>query len=139
MSTLDDIRIATPCPASWATMDGDDRRRFCAQCKLHVYNLSAMTRDDAESFLQEREGRVCVRLYRRSDGTLLTQDCPVVLAAAARLRLGRLVAGVLAIVSVIVWGAAATHVPGAARRFFSRSRRGSSLPAESSGRSRRWA
>jgi hypothetical protein len=76
-SPLDSIRIASPCQANWNEMFGNDRKRFCAECKLNVYNLSEMTKAQAESFVQNAEGRVCVRLYRRADGTVLTQDCPV--------------------------------------------------------------
>ena len=57
-------------------MYGDDRRRFCSQCKLNVYNLSGMTRDEAEQLVMNSEGRLCVRFFRRKDGTVLTQDCP---------------------------------------------------------------
>jgi hypothetical protein len=74
---LDNIRIASPCSADWNTMDGDDRKRFCGDCKLHVYNLSGMTRYDAENLLRLSEGRLCVRYYQRPDGTVLTMDCPV--------------------------------------------------------------
>jgi hypothetical protein len=58
-------------------MTGDERARFCSQCSLHVYNLSEMTRSEAEALIAEKEGRLCVRYYRRKDGTMLTQDCPV--------------------------------------------------------------
>jgi hypothetical protein len=82
-SLLDDVRIASPCTASWDDMIGDDGVRFCQQCTKNVYNLSALSREDAEALLragQEREatqgGGMCVRLYRRADGTVLTADCP---------------------------------------------------------------
>ena len=59
-------------------MKGDERRRFCASCKLHVHDISAMTREQALAFLASvGQGRACVRLFRRSDGTVLTRDCPV--------------------------------------------------------------
>lgn len=74
---LDRIRVASPCKAGWDQMYGDERRRFCSECKMNVYNLSEMTRDEAENFLMRSEGRLCVRFYRRRDGTVLTQDCPV--------------------------------------------------------------
>jgi len=74
---LDNIRIASPCSANWDEMFGDNRKRFCGDCKLNVYNLSDMTRRDAENLLIASEGRLCVRYYRRADGTVLTQDCPV--------------------------------------------------------------
>lgn len=74
---LDNIKIASPCSADWQEMYGDDQKRYCSYCKLNVYNLSEMTRAEAEKFLFEAEGRICVRLYKRSDGTVITQDCPV--------------------------------------------------------------
>ena len=76
-SLLDHIKIASPCSADWNEMYGDNRKRFCSECRLNVYNLSEMTQREAENFLFEAEGRVCVRLYRRKDGTVINQDCPV--------------------------------------------------------------
>lgn len=59
-------------------MQGDDKKRFCAQCKLHVHNLSGLSADEALDLLRaSRQGRLCVRLFRRADGTVLTRDCPV--------------------------------------------------------------
>src|SRR6195256_6092396 len=76
-NTLDHVRIAAPCPADWDQMIGSERVRFCGQCSLNVYNLSGMTRSDAESLIARTEGRLCVRFYRRSDGSIITKDCPV--------------------------------------------------------------
>jgi hypothetical protein len=73
--SLDVIDVATPCPTDWETMRGNDRVRFCNQCSLHVYNLSAMTRVDAERLISTTEGRLCVKFYRRADGTVVTDDC----------------------------------------------------------------
>ena len=82
------VRVASPCRASWEAMEGDERVRFCGQCGLHVYNLSEMTHDEAASLVARAEGRLCARLYRRADGTVLTKDCPkglrAVRARAAR-------------------------------------------------------
>jgi hypothetical protein len=74
---LDSVRIASPCAKKWEEMAGGDRVRFCSHCQLNVYNFSAMTKAEAESFLTKAKGRVCGRVYRRADGTMLTQDCPV--------------------------------------------------------------
>lgn len=76
-SPLKDLKIASPCSADWEQMYGNERRRFCGDCKLNVYNLSDMSAAEAESFLTNSEGRLCVRFYRRADGTVLTKDCPV--------------------------------------------------------------
>jgi hypothetical protein len=76
-SPLNNIKIASPCSADWNEMYGNERKRFCGDCKLNVFNLSGMTRSDAENLLMNSEGRVCVRYFQRADGTILTADCPV--------------------------------------------------------------
>ncbi|MBK7933336.1 MAG: hypothetical protein KA956_02335 [Pyrinomonadaceae bacterium] len=76
-SPLNNVRIASPCSADWDEMYGDNRKRFCGDCKLNVYNLSGMTKEDAEALVTNAEGRLCVRYFQRSDGTVLTADCPV--------------------------------------------------------------
>jgi len=73
--SLNVIRVAEPCPADWDAMQGDNRVRFCDECRLHVYNLSELTRPQAEQFIAEHEGRLCVRYYQRADGTIITRDC----------------------------------------------------------------
>jgi hypothetical protein len=73
---LDRLFVATPCGVPWESMQGDARVRFCGKCEKHVYNVSAMTRDEAEGFLKAAESP-CVRFYQRTDGTILTADCPV--------------------------------------------------------------
>ena len=78
LPVLDNVAIASPCNASWDKMIGNGRVRFCGDCQKNVYNLSAMPREEAESLLAANSaGEMCVRLYRRADGTVLTQDCPV--------------------------------------------------------------
>lgn len=83
-NTLDHVRIAAPCKADWDQMMGNERVRFCSQCTLNVYNLSSMTRSDAESLIARTEGRLCIRFYRRSDGSIITKDCPIGLRAIRR-------------------------------------------------------
>ena len=102
-SMLDLIQIASPCPASWDRMKGDDRVRFCGECRLHVYNLSEMTRNEAEAFVTKHEGRTCVRFFRREDGTVLTKDCPVGLRAL-RQRFVRATAALCGIVFALISG-----------------------------------
>jgi hypothetical protein len=74
---LDNIRVATPCKADWNEMVGDERVRHCMKCDKDVFNLSQMTRDDAESLLRETQGNLCARYFQRADGTILTSDCAV--------------------------------------------------------------
>lgn len=80
-SPLDKIKVASPCNMEWRWMSGNDRVRYCRQCSLNVYNLSAMSRWQAEDLIRRTEGRLCVRFYRRADGTILTENCPVGLQA----------------------------------------------------------
>jgi hypothetical protein len=74
---LQQAKIASPCSASWEKMTGDDQVRFCDGCQKNVYDLSAMTSLEAEALLQEKEGALCARFYRRADGTIMTSDCSV--------------------------------------------------------------
>jgi len=76
-SILDQVRVASPCHARWEDMAGDERARFCRHCQKHVFNLSAMTRAEAEALIREKDGRFCGRFYRRRDGRMLTADCRV--------------------------------------------------------------
>jgi hypothetical protein len=49
-----------------------------------VYNISEMSPSEAEEFLQSATGRTCARLYRRTDGTIITRNCPKGLWLAKR-------------------------------------------------------
>lgn len=93
------LRIASPCGEDWNAMVGDARVRRCSRCEKDVFDLSAMTADEAEALLTAHlaspEAMPCVRLYRRRDGTILTSDCVdgtgarrVVQAAAAAVLAG---------------------------------------------------
>jgi hypothetical protein len=75
-SLLDEVRVASPCTASWDEMEGDDRVRHCKACDRKVFYLSAMTSLEAERILAEHDSP-CVRLWERADGTVMTSDCPV--------------------------------------------------------------
>lgn len=103
LSVLDSISVASPCSMRWEDMTGDDRVRHCQHCNLNVYNLSGMTRKESEDLLLTRTGRLCARFYRRADGTVLTADCPVGLAAA-RQRLMRLATRVAAAAVALLTG-----------------------------------
>ena len=76
-SPLNNVRVAAPCSADWDLMIGNELSRFCGHCNLNVYNLSGMTRSEAEHLIANNEGRLCVRFYRRADGSILTKNCPV--------------------------------------------------------------
>lgn len=71
------LYIAAPCDVGWDTMEGDERTRFCGQCKLNVYNVAEMSTKEAAALIRKNEGRLCMRLYKRRDGTIITDNCPV--------------------------------------------------------------
>ncbi len=98
---LDKISVATPCPANWDGMTGDDRVRFCGECRLNVYNLSGMTRHEAETLVKNHEGRLCVRYFQREDGSILTKDCPVGLRILHRRRAKIRTGGIAAAVTLV--------------------------------------
>jgi hypothetical protein len=74
---LNNIEIAAPCSQSWDKMKGNDTVRFCQECKLNVYNISEMTTIEAEKLISTKEGRLCIRYYKRKDGTIITNNCPI--------------------------------------------------------------
>jgi len=96
---IDNIRVASPCTANWEQMQGDDRVRHCDACNLNVYNLAAFTEAEIRALVANRKRRLCVRIYQRQDGTVLTQNCPVGLRAVTR-RISRIAGAVFALLSV---------------------------------------
>jgi hypothetical protein len=76
VALLDQLSIPTPCSENWARMTGDERKRLCTACGKHVYNVSSMTSDEAVALLYTHDGDVCVRFFRRLDGTIVTAGCP---------------------------------------------------------------
>lgn len=93
-SVLEDLRIASPCHERWSDMIGDDVVRHCARCDKHVYDLSSLPRAEAERVVREREGTLCVRFFRRTDGTVLTADCPEGAQRRRRRRLAIVASGI---------------------------------------------
>lgn len=72
------IRLDTPCAEPWdgmARVGGDTRRRRCARCDRDVFDVSQLTHDEATALLGVEGRLVCMRLYRRPDGTVATKDC----------------------------------------------------------------
>jgi hypothetical protein len=79
-----EIKIASPCSARWEDMEGDDRSRFCQHCHKNVYNFTQMSAIEVGALIQEKEGRVCARIYQRTDGKALAENCPRGLARVSR-------------------------------------------------------
>jgi hypothetical protein len=93
-------------------MTGDERARQCARCRLTVYNLKEMTELEVRALFLKTEGRVCGRVFRRPDGTVITKDCPTGLAAVRRKAMVA-VTMAIALVLAIVGFRAKSCAPGA--------------------------
>lgn len=101
--SLDNVAIAAPCRAEWKDMVGSSKIRTCSKCKLHVYNLSEMTQKEAEDlFSANNAGNLCLKLFRRNDGTIMSKDCSVArrIIDKSALRLRLLVAWLLSFFNV---------------------------------------
>jgi hypothetical protein len=104
---LDRIVHGNPCSENWETMPGDAWARRCAKCDQSVYNLSSLTRKEAERLLRDRGAEICTAFYRRPDGTLLTQRCP----SSVRRAWTQIAAGLAAIGLVLPTPARAAYCP----------------------------
>jgi hypothetical protein len=126
LDPVDRIEIPTPCSVPWDSMYGDQRVRHCGSCRKNVYNISEMTRAQALELIASREP-VCVRIYRRPDGTVLTNDCWSQLRAARR----RGMWAFLAMLVIVGWAQLAAMFVGVAglRRLIAKPAPGSSAVA----------
>lgn len=88
-------------------MHGDERMRFCNQCALHVYNISAMSSEEAEALIMKTEGRLCIRMLQRKDGTVITEDCPKALQRIQRRM--KVMAGAMASALAVMAGLGVTR------------------------------
>lgn len=72
------IRIAHPCSQKWSSMAGDAQVRQCAACNCHVFNFAEISSEDARRLIRRISGgeRICARIFKRLDGTVMTRDCP---------------------------------------------------------------
>jgi hypothetical protein len=76
-SFLERLYTSAPCTVAWSDMTGTERVRDCSQCSRKVFNISNMSTTEAEAFLKENGDSQCLAYYRRKDGTIMTDDCPV--------------------------------------------------------------
>jgi hypothetical protein len=81
---LDLLEIESPCSVPWDQMKGSAWVRHCPVCDQNVFDLSQLTHRDALALLERVEGRLCARIWRRRDGTVITADCWSRVRAARR-------------------------------------------------------
>lgn len=103
---LDSLRIISPCDVPWASMEGDESVRFCGKCRLNVYNVAELPRAEAVALIERAEGRVCMQLTRRADGTIVTGDCWAQLRRAHKRGLLALAVAAPAILAATLWSQA---------------------------------
>lgn len=73
---LERIYVASPCTARWESMSGTEQVRHCAECNRNVYDLSKLTRGQAEKLIVASGGRLCAGITRRPDGTVINAEEP---------------------------------------------------------------
>jgi hypothetical protein len=44
----------------WENLQGDEKRRYCEHCRLHVHNLSAMTPQEKRAVVSSDQGHTCI-------------------------------------------------------------------------------
>ena len=71
---LERVNVPRPCPVSWESMSGTEKARACAECRRQVYNLSAMSRSEADDLLGRGGERLCITYSRGPDGKIITAD-----------------------------------------------------------------
>jgi carboxypeptidase family protein len=81
---LDQLKVVSPCSTDWDRMSGDEKKRFCSECDKFVYDFSQMTRRQVEAIVSIHRGRMCARITRRHDGSLVTLEAPPVHPIVAR-------------------------------------------------------
>lgn len=78
------IEIQTPCPKTWVGLAGDQHKRFCAQCDLHVHNAAELTREEAVELATGSDERVCMRIVHDERGAPIFRDSSPALRAGSR-------------------------------------------------------
>lgn len=60
-------QITKPCQQNWDAMTGDEKKRFCSHCQLHVHNLSAMTPDEQLAVFSHRDEKSCITYLEKGN------------------------------------------------------------------------
>jgi pimeloyl-ACP methyl ester carboxylesterase len=93
-------------------MTGDAAKRWCGQCRLHVRDVSQMTRAEVAELLRAPEGRGCLRIWRRPDGRVIWKRDPAIANGFVPTELWRFVRQIKPPI-IYVLGGRSTVVPAA--------------------------
>jgi hypothetical protein len=69
--------VPNPCHEDWDKLTPEERGHFCTVCQTKVWDLSSLTKEEAEEFLRETEGDLCVS-YEEKGGEVVHREAPVV-------------------------------------------------------------
>jgi hypothetical protein len=111
---IDNYRQATSCSASWQTMEGTERVRYCSKCKLQVYDFDSIELPEAESMIFKMEGKRNPTLFKKHDGKFLTSDCPVGVRTS-QIRIMAVIGGAITIVALTIVAISMPHPPAPTR------------------------
>ena len=67
------LQVSEPCSAVWDSMSGDERVRFCSQCRKQVHNLSEFTPREALDLVLREGGLLCLSIERDARGVPRTR------------------------------------------------------------------
>jgi hypothetical protein len=93
---------ALPCDWTWDETYSSERYRYCGQCQRPVYNFAGLEIAEAEVIILKAENRSKYTLYKRTDGKIMTSDCPVAIKKRSDFLLLS-IGGVLAAVVLVVY------------------------------------
>ncbi|MEO8277827.1 MAG: hypothetical protein ABI639_16555 [Thermoanaerobaculia bacterium] len=68
---LNRLTVEKPCEASWESMEGGYRERFCTRCEKRVYDFRHLTEKEIERRIEAHRGSICARLTRNAEGDIL--------------------------------------------------------------------
>lgn len=71
---LDRVYLQTPRSTERSLLEGGEQVRSCCECDKQVYNLSSMTRRQAEDLITRADGRLCAKFDRDENGKIITAD-----------------------------------------------------------------
>ncbi len=110
------LPILAPCPKDFDAMDGDARRRHCAECDKDVHDLSAGTEQEAKAVLAAREpgSKLCIRYAKDVAGNVRFRVAVAAAAVAAAAAVTACSAADGQTTTVVVQPTVATHPDGGA-------------------------
>ncbi|MCE9594547.1 MAG: hypothetical protein K8S98_10160 [Planctomycetes bacterium] len=71
------LRIQAPCSKTWGELQGDEKQRYCSECRLHVHAAAQLTRDEARELVSRSESRICMRVQYDPSGTPIFRDSTI--------------------------------------------------------------